>query len=260
MIAIAFVLSMLRVVDMPFGGSVTAFGMLPLVIIAYRYKIKWGLLAGLTFSALKLVMGLRNLSYATSATAGVAIILLDYIVAFTIIGLAGVLRGKVKDHGTALAGGALIACTARYACHVIVGCTVWAGVSIPSTDGLIFSMAYNASYMVPETLLTVIGAYFAGKAFTLTEPRVKRVPMERSSLINIYTAIPVSLGTVISFIMLFGMMQTKEGFDITAVANADIYRWITLAAVFAVGILSGLILRISLKQSIVSEPADIEIQ
>lgn len=248
MVALAFVLSMLKVIDMPFGGSVTAFSMLPIAVIAYRYGTAWGLLTGVTYSSLQLVMGLKNLTYATSAAAGAAIVSLDYIAAFTVLGFAGIFRRRLKDDGISLAAGALLGCVLRYACHVITGCTVWAGVSIPSADGLVFSLAYNAAYMVPETMLTVVGAYFAGKAFTLTKEQVTRVRMERKAMANLYAAIPAAIGVVISFTFVFSMMQTSDGFDITAVSSADIFKWIPAILTFTLGILGALIIRITLSR------------
>jgi len=253
MVAIAFVLSMLTVLRMPFGGSVSAFSMLPVAIIAYRYRVMWGLLVGLSFGTLQLVLGLRNLQWATSATAVVAIILLDYLIAYTLVGLSGLFRDKTKDHGTGLAFGSLLACVLRYICHVAVGATVWAGLSIPTSDALFYSLAYNAAYMVPETLLMVVGAFYVGKVFTITSPQIKRVPLEKGSLNSVYSAIPVSLCTVIAFIRLFALMQTGEGFDITNVAQADIYAWIAIATIFMVGAAGSLIVRISLKTTAVPE-------
>jgi thiamine transporter len=207
----------------------------------------WGLFTGLTFGLLQLVLGLRNVSFFTSAASIIAIIFLDYLIAYTVIGFSGVLRGKVKDQGMALTYGVLIGCLLRYICHVIVGATVWAGLSIPTDASLFFSLAYNAAYMVPETLLMLVGAYYIGKAFCLTEQNLKRTPMEETSLVNLYSAIPVSLGAVIAFLRLFAMMQTSDGFDITNVGKADVYSWIALIAIFAVGVLGSLILRATLK-------------
>ena len=56
MVALAFVLSFLKVVDMPYGGSVTAFSMLPIVIIAYRHRLGWGLASALAYSLLQMLM------------------------------------------------------------------------------------------------------------------------------------------------------------------------------------------------------------
>ena len=97
MIALGFILSMLKINDMPFGGSVTVFSMLPVIVVAYRYGTAWGLLAGFAASFLQMLMGLKNLTYATSGAAVIAIIMLDYIVAFAVMGLGGIFRGKIKD-------------------------------------------------------------------------------------------------------------------------------------------------------------------
>lgn len=242
MLALAFVLSFLKVVDMPFGGSITACSMLPIAIIAYRYGNLWGLFSGFVYSLLQMLMGMKNLTYGTSAGAVVAIVLLDYVVAFTVLGLSGVFRGKFKSNGSALACGTFIACVLRYICHVIAGCTVWAGVSIPSSDGLIYSLTYNAAYMIPETLLTVVGAYFAGKLLSLTSEQVHRVKSE--SGVGVLAALPAALGVVIAFIMLFGMMQTEEGFDITAIASTEIFDWIGFIVVLIVGIATSFIIKL----------------
>lgn len=237
MIALAFILSMLKIIDMPFGGSVTAFSMLPVIIIAYRYGTPWGLLAGFAASLLQMLMGLKNLTYATSPWAGIAIVMLDYIVAFAVMGLGGIFKGKIKDQGLALAAGALVVCVLRYLCHVISGCTVWAGVSIPTSDGLLYSLVYNCAYMVPEALLTVVGAYYAGKVFTITAERVKRIPLDTSSARNLLSSIPAVLSVVLCFVFIFAMFQTGDGFDITAIKKQNtIFDWLPVIITLAVGI------------------------
>lgn len=243
MIALGFILSMLKINDMPFGGSVTVFSMLPVIVVAYRYGTAWGLLAGFAASFLQMLMGLKNLTHATSGAAVIAIIMLDYIVAFAVMGLGGIFRGKIKDQGVSLAAGALVACVLRYICHVISGCTVWAGVSIPTNDGLLYSLAYNAAYMVPETVLTVVGAYFAGKAFTLSSEQVKRVPLDTGSARNLVAAIPAVISVVISFVFIFGMVQTEEGFDITAITQGDIFDWLPVIISLVVGIATAVIIK-----------------
>lgn len=240
MIALAFILSFLKVVDMPYGGSVTAFSMLPIIIIAFRYGTGWGLASGFAFSLLQMLMGLSSLSYATSAVAAVAIILLDYIVAFTALGLGGVFRTAVKDLGNAMALGALLTCVLRYICHVISGCTVWAGVSIPTSDGLLYSLGYNATYMIPETLITIMGAYYVGSLFTVTEPKIVRRPASGArNVYGIVAALPVVLAVVVSAAFIFGMMQNPDdgSFDITAVSGYGINDWMPVIISMILGVL-----------------------
>lgn len=243
MIALGFILSMLKIIDMPFGGSVTVFSMLPVIVIAYRYGTPWGLLAGFAASLLQMLMGLKNLTYATSAGAVVAIIMLDYIVAFAVMGLGGIFKGEIKDQGISLAAGALIACVLRYICHVISGCTVWAGVSIPTSDGLLYSLVYNCAYMVPETLITVVGAYYAGKVFTLNGESIKRIALDTSSARNLVSSIPAVLAVIISFVFIFAMFQTEEGFDVTAITQTDIFGWLPVIISLVVGVVATVVIK-----------------
>ena len=117
MIALAAVLSFVKILELPYGGSVTAFSIVPIVIISYRHGVKWGLLSGFVFSIIQLIQGASNLSYATSFLAAVTIILFDYVIAFTVIGLAGFLRNKVcrcrNRHGRSLCFEIYLSCNFR---------------------------------------------------------------------------------------------------------------------------------------------------
>lgn len=121
MIALAAVLSFVKILELPYGGSVTAFSIVPIVIISYRHGVKWGLLSGFVFSIIQLIQGASNLSYATSFWAAVTIILFDYVIAFTVIGLAGFLRNKVSKsicrcrnrHGRSLCFEIYLSCNFR---------------------------------------------------------------------------------------------------------------------------------------------------
>lgn len=244
MLALGFILSMLTILKMPFGGSVTAFSMVPVILIAYRYGTAWGLLSGFAASLLQMLMGLENLTYATSAGAVIAIIFLDYIIAFTVMGLGGIFKGKIKDSGIAVGAAALIICVLRYICHVISGCTVWAGVSIPTTDGLLYSFVYNSAYMIPETIVTVIGAYFAAKVFTLNSEQIKRIPLDNKSAKNLVSAIPAAIAVVLSFVFIFAMFQTEEGYDITAIASTNFFSWLPVIITLIVGIGATVVIRV----------------
>lgn len=174
MLAVATVLSMVKVLDLPYGGSITAFSALPLLLVAYRHGTVWGLFTAFAHALMQLLLGAGALSYATSAGAAVAIIALDYLLAFSALGLGGIFRRRCQSQGAALVWGALLTGGIRYLCHVIAGCTVWAGLSIPTTAALTYSLAYNATYMLPETIVTALGGWYLSRAVDLREPTPTR--------------------------------------------------------------------------------------
>ena len=160
MIALSTVFSLLKIVDMPYGGSVTIASMLPIVIAAYRHGFLWGLGTALTNSVIQLLLGVNNLSYFSTWQSILAIILLDYIVAFGVFAISGLFRRVEKRQNFAFLYGILLSSVLRYICHVISGATVWVGLSIPDNAALLYSLSYNATYMIPETIVLVaIGVY-----------------------------------------------------------------------------------------------------
>ena len=108
MIALSTVLSIIKIIDMPYGGSVTVASMLPIIIAVYRHGWAWGLGAALVNSAIQLLLGLGTLSYFTTWQSIVAIILLDYIVAFGVFALASVFKKIEKRQSYALLYGTLL--------------------------------------------------------------------------------------------------------------------------------------------------------
>lgn len=237
LIAMAFVLSFIKIIDMPFGGSVTAASMLPIIVAGYRHGIKWGLVTGFAYSLLQLLMGLENVSYATSATAGIAIVMLDYIVAFTVLGLLGVLKRNKHQTGV-LVIGTVVVCVIRFICHVITGCTVWAGVSIPTADGAIYSLVYNAAYMVPETVVTVYVVALLSNAvdLRLDRPVTKKKSDNVMAILN--GVLIFGIAIVIDFLYLFQKVQSEEGFDITRIGGAN---WGLVGIITIAGLVVGVI-------------------
>lgn len=237
LIAMAFALSFIKIIDMPYGGSVTAASMVPIIVAGYRHGLKWGLLTGFTYSILQLLMGLANVSYATSWVAAVAIILLDYVGAFTVLGLVGIFK-KNKNQTPVLVIGAAVVCVLRYICHVITGCTVWAGVSIPTADGMAYSLVYNAAYMIPETVVTVYVIALISNAVDLRveKPVTKKKSENVMAILN--GALVFGIAVLIDFLYLFQQIQTEEGFDITLIVNSN---WGLVAIITVVGVVVGAI-------------------
>ncbi|MCR5686965.1 MAG: energy-coupled thiamine transporter ThiT [Lachnospiraceae bacterium] len=177
MVAIATVLSMIKLLDLPYGGTVTIGCMLPVIIISYRHGIRWGLLSGAVFGIIQQLLGLNTLSYVTTWQSVAAVMLLDYIVAFTVIGLGGIYR-KSLAQPRALVLGTVTVCILRYICHVISGATVWAGLSIPTEAAFWYSVGYNATYMIPETIVTSVIAYYIGSILDMGQDNI--VPFSKS--------------------------------------------------------------------------------
>ena len=190
MVALGTVLSFIKPFDLPYGGSITLCSMLPIMFYGYRCGPKWGLAAGFVFSVLQLLFGLDDLK-GISALMVVGSILLDYLLAFTVLGLAGMFRGKIRNNAAAFTLGCLV--LLRYVCSFLSGWLLWAqfmtvtdmqdfianfvpGLAEASGTGLaiFYSLVYNGSYMIPEIVLTCVVGFllmqFAGKQILEKDP------------------------------------------------------------------------------------------
>ncbi len=169
MVALSVVLSFFKI-EFLYGGSITIFSMVPLVLIAQMYGVPWGLLTGVVYGLIQMVMGLKNFSYVTGIEAYAMVAAFDYIVAFGVIGLAGCTR-KIKNRAVAASLGAVIACIMRFFCHFLSGITVWKALEWNDAPAFIsermlqpdmvpytYSLMYNGGYMFPELILTAIGS------------------------------------------------------------------------------------------------------
>ena len=158
MLGFATALSIIPFFNLPAGGSVTPFSMLPVLIIAYRYGMKWGFLTGAIYGVIQMVLGLSALSYATNALAVICIILFDYIVAFGVMAFGGLFR-NLKNQAVGFSLGIVVACVLRFLCHFLTGITVWADYAQGTWGVILFSLTYNGSYMLPELVITTaVGA------------------------------------------------------------------------------------------------------
>ena len=247
MIAIATVLSILKIAELPYGGSVTIASALPIIIIAYRYGLKTGLFAGTVHAALQLILGLSALSYATSWQSVVALIMLDYIIAFAVTGFAGIFKKIIKNQAYALIAGALLISVLRYICHVISGATVWAGISIPTAAALAYSLVYNATYMIPETIVLTVSALYIGSVidFRMAMPKriVKQQTCVRTSWMPQLAALAVCAAVIYDVAEIFEKLQDAETGEFTISTIAEV-NWIAVLAVTAAALVFAAVLLI----------------
>ncbi len=183
MVALATVLSMLKIWEAPYGGSVTILSMAPIIILSMRRGIKVGLFAGFAHSLIQLLLGLGTVAYVPTPMGIVVCVLTDYILPFTLLGLGGLFRNvKFTGNSTtnlfiAAALGALLVTLLRYACHIVSGAVIWYALDLewyaddPSHivfqyGPWMFSAIYNGGYMIPEIIATVVGTPILTKALS----------------------------------------------------------------------------------------------
>lgn len=165
MLALAAVLSLIKLWESPYGGSVTLVSMLPIMIMAVRRGTKVGLACSFAYSILQIGLDLAKLmGYGMTVGIWIGCIAFDYLIPFTALGLAGLWR-KRGTLGRTL--GVALACVIRYVSHVISGCVFFGAYAWEGWNPLPYSLAYNAVYMMPEIAITVIAAFilFKLKAF-----------------------------------------------------------------------------------------------
>ncbi len=161
MLAVATLLSVLSFQGpWALGGSITICSMLPLVFVAQRYGTKWGLFTAFVYSLLQLLLGVKNVYYATSFIMAVGIIMLDYILPFTALGLSAAFNKMISNRRAAIAVGILVTFSLRFICHFFSGWIIWEAMW-PNELGWaapLWSFVYNGSYMLPEIIITEIAA------------------------------------------------------------------------------------------------------
>lgn len=145
-IAMAAVTSMIRIYRFPFGGSVTLLSMLFVMLPAWLYGVREGVICGLLYGILQYFMGPCFIS--------VPQFLLDYVLAFSVMGIAGL--WKDRKHGLLIGYGAAV--VARWIVATAAG-MVWVSLGYSAWEGwspLPYSMVYNAAYIFAEGILTEI--------------------------------------------------------------------------------------------------------
>ena len=210
MLALAMVLAMvcalIPFLNLPFGGGFTVASMLPIVIISYMYGMKWGFFSAAIYSVIQMVMDLYlgkgstilalfmpNSEDYMGLGAAIAILIIDYFVAYTLLGFGGAFRKIVKNKTLALALGVVLALSLRYLAHIVSGYIfygAWAEWFFSQENfyaigawilekfngnalALIYSIFYNGLYMIPEIIITTVAALIVGRL-----PVIKKADVE----------------------------------------------------------------------------------
>ncbi len=183
LIAIATILSIFQPFQLPFGGGITIASMTPIILISCIFGLKWGVFSAFIFSVIQMLLGGKTVAAfflpgdsQMVLWQALLVCVIDYILAYTVLGLGGIFKNKLKSREFEIAFGSFLAVTLRYIMHIISG-TIFFGAWAEwffSQDGfykigsvilnkfsgnmlsLIYSLFYNGTYMLPEILITTI--------------------------------------------------------------------------------------------------------
>lgn len=183
LIAISFILGFIKIIHLPYGGSVTLCSLLPLFFISYKYGFKWGIFSGLAVGIIDMSMGaLEGVFKGTNFTTVIFVILLDYIIAFCVLAFCALPKKKIKNKNVAFVSGIFIGSFFKYLVHITSGFIFFGSYAnsffsqpdfalgeyiltnfSPTLIYFLYSLIYNSMYMIPEILITMFVGYFVFK-------------------------------------------------------------------------------------------------
>lgn len=141
---LGMVTSYLKIADLPFGGSITLFSMFFICFVGYLYGTRVGITTAIAYGILQLIID----PYIFAPVQ----ILLDYPLAFGALGLSGIFSGK--KHGLVI--GYIVGVFGRYLFHVLSGYIFFASYAPEGMNPLLYTLGYNATYIVPELIATIV--------------------------------------------------------------------------------------------------------
>ena len=157
----------------------------------------------------------------------------------------------MKNQALALTLGGLLVCLVRYLCHVISGATVWAGMSIPTGGALIYSFIYNATYMLPETIILTITVAYLSSMLDFNRSIPARVHMESGSRAGLVcqalSGLAAVAGVTVATVLIFPHMQDAETGDFILHGLSSV-NWLATIIALGAGVISSLALYLAARK------------
>lgn len=173
MVALATVLSLISLWKLPLGGSVTPASMLPIMLVAYVFGIKWGLVSSFVYAIIQAMLSLSEvMSWGMSSTVVVACILLDYIIAYTVLGLCGCAKKlPIKNNILKFGIGMIFVVLLRFVSHFISGVVLFSEWAVFQPVWL-YSIAYNGAFLGLDLAICVVAGLLL---YTPAEKELKKL-------------------------------------------------------------------------------------
>lgn len=158
MVALAFALSCIKFLPMPLGGSVTLASMLPIMLISIKYGSFIGLGTGFVYSVTQLAQAIAEgdvFIYCETSGIVVLCIIFDYLLPFTLLGIAGLFKDLKLPQNAEIASyiGMVLAVFLRFVCHFVTGVFIWGQWAPEGMGKFFYSFAYNGAYLGLDLLL-----------------------------------------------------------------------------------------------------------
>lgn len=158
MIALAFVVDMVTkaipLMKWPAGGSVNL-SVIPIIFYSYRRGWKWGLLTAGVNSIFQIISGWYAPPAGTFG-AFVLCILLDYVLAYSILGIAELVAKPFKYRLLGYGVGAAAVTLIRFVCSFLSGILIWGSYAPEGQPVWLYSLVYNGGYMIPNAILATV--------------------------------------------------------------------------------------------------------
>ncbi|MBE7015249.1 MAG: energy-coupled thiamine transporter ThiT [Ruminococcaceae bacterium] len=142
-VSMAVICSFIKVWEMPQGGSVSL-TMIPIILVSLRCGAACGVTAGALYGVISLMIA--GVIYHPMS------ILLDYVLAFGVLGVSGFFKKNVAG----IVCGTVFGVFGRFICSTISGATLFASYAPAGQNPWIYSLGYQATYLIPELIITLI--------------------------------------------------------------------------------------------------------
>ena len=163
MLALAFALSYARIFEMPMGGSVTIASMLPIMLISIKYGLATGFATSFVYSLTQLLQAFMSANvfpYCETLNTLMLCILFDYVIPFTLLGVAGLFHKLklTKNSEINIYIGIVVAVMLRFICHFITGGVIWGQWAPDGMGKYLYSFLYNGGFLFADFAICIVCA------------------------------------------------------------------------------------------------------